>query len=243
MPFSFRKRNTTIEKFCAEFYDAHLLGSLAREDTVAWHYLESCRCQLHTVATGLSTTESSTFQDEATALWLEVFAFAWLDQFQRGKPVIPQSQFTQRYLEARSLGHLWSAMAAYNNAVSRVEIPDNKRTSIDPARLSGERARREELIAKWVQKNGYDADSVIRVANRLRAEMKRDSAAVAALASTFLDRISPAQAAGSAATQALLTTGLDARSCLFSAILRMYRDDLGKLRDISLPEAMSVRWW
>lgn len=232
MPFLWPKRSISIDRFCGQFYDTHVFESASARSKDVALWWQDFRDSLAEADSWLKTSDLSPFQKEATALRLEVFAIAWLDEFERGRSVIPQSVFTKRYLEAGGLTSIWDAMGEYNDAVGSSGILSADGQTVDPARARKLQESKDELIALRVGENGFDAECVTRVANRLLARIQPGTPTAPVLAAIFIGRLGGDPNSKTATKDKVSTR-----------IQQMYEQDREQLKHISLHESASFRWW
>jgi hypothetical protein len=114
-----RKPKVSIEGFCREFYDSRVFSPTIAGIDVVRVFLESGLKSTMEADQSFGAIAPAKFQEEMTALRMELFALAWLEKFGREQFTIPQSVFTERYLEEKGKTQIWDSMVEYNNALDR----------------------------------------------------------------------------------------------------------------------------
>ena len=200
----------SIEEFCRQFYDSFVFNATIRgvdiNDALYKTYFDS----VVEADQSFAEIDRGKFQNELTAIRMELFGLAWLHKFKKEELAIPQSLFTRRYLEENGRIKIWEIMGEYNQAIARSGImtvrqyPDGSRrfTQIDDDLLVAKMNKaRFDILAKWAESNlpkkelmtdkdDIAAVCVARVANRFGVDAKRfSSITVPLLASRLADRL------------------------------------------------------
>jgi len=114
-----RKPKVSIKGFCREFYDSRVFSPTIAGIDVVRVFLESGFKSTIEADQSLKVIDFTKFQEEMAALRMELFALAWLEKFGREQFTIPQSVFTEHYLEEKGKTQIWDSMVEYNNALDR----------------------------------------------------------------------------------------------------------------------------
>lgn len=230
MPLWRRKRTVSIDTYCQEYYDTEVF--LVQPPTAIPGCVKDWRADAQESLTiacpQIRDIERRLFQRELSAARLELFAIAWLDEFERGQPVLPHSEFTQRYLHQIGRGDVWASMGQYNEAIARAGIL--KEDGVDEKRASSMDRMRSDLLSQWVRK-GFDRECVLRVANRLMTRIEPGSKALDLLATRFLDCTGRSQ---DQATALLPVSGL---------MFGFYKEARDTLSGVNLREGLSFKWF
>ncbi|GEM_PF-6950451 len=225
MPFFGRKRTVSIDGFCQEYYDSEVFALSNHK-----HWWDDVYQSLPRFGASMPCTDAAKFEREIKAIRLEIFSVAWLDEFERGQSVMPQSQFTKKYLIERGLGWAWNAMGAYNETLAEAGTVDENGRKLSPAELPNQGRSADDLLRRWAGK-GFDVECVERVGRRLATHIIRDGTALQMLTRELLER----SGAGHR---------LDAEEigCVSAFLFGFYKDARGSVGRISLRESINFRW-
>lgn len=198
MPLFKSKPKLSIEECCKQFYAAIIAG------TVWSTFLDTSFKDFVELDQSLASIDRTLFRNEMTALYLELFAFAWSQRFKKDQYAVQQSIFTRSYLEENESLEIWDIMAEYNKVIS-----DSVITYANGAKYSGRIGNanivalnifRAGLVKEWgkhimgtqsteeQKNNNYLCAG--RVINRVGADIKRaDRIVVKLLAAMLAERL------------------------------------------------------
>jgi hypothetical protein len=175
MAFLGRKNKVDIEDFCKDYYDLqvyqqHLKDSEA--DKIWWKEVTNAPGD---IAASSLPSDFETTRRELVALRLELFSLAWLRKFERASAVMRQSSFTKGYVGVQDIKGVWEAMGEYNSVIGQPSVMSDARgRPLDGRKLADIANKRADIISQWT-KNGFDVESVTRVANRIWADDRSES--------------------------------------------------------------------
>jgi len=143
--------------------------------------------------------DKTVFQQEMTALYMEVFGLAWSHKFKREEFTIPQSLFTKRYLEEHGRLDIWDIMGEYNQAIAISSVTNANVEQMDAISVANKLNKlKSEMLGKWVEANignraltkedEDNAKCVTRVHNRVGADIRRNDDIAARLLAAKLAR-------------------------------------------------------
>ncbi|MEW6142425.1 MAG: hypothetical protein AB1597_04615 [Chloroflexota bacterium] len=205
-----RKPKVSVEEFCRHYYDDYLFSpnpvsqSLGHEN-VGQIILEPYYKSLVEADPSFEKIGQAKFEEEMTAVRVELFGLAWMLKFQQGDAPIQQTVFTHRYLRETGRFEIWVIGYEYNRILAQSTV-----VSKDGHQQDGRAGRasvaftnymRSGIFEDWVKKSGinstclteYDeehAECIARAANRLMVDMKRgDCIAVKLLAAKVAERL------------------------------------------------------
>lgn len=187
-----RKPKTSIDEFCRKFYDSMVFHpTIAGEDfnAIWWDTVFQSVVDADEF---FGKIDKTLFQQEMTAIRLELFALAWMHKFKRDKYTIPQSIFTQHYLEENGKLDTWDAMERYNLAVAQTATMTTNgqqmtgRTRAERFVITMVNSLRAELFDKWASAHMKDPSKpnkkekklltcVARVGNRIEADLMKNN--------------------------------------------------------------------
>jgi len=142
------------------------------------------------------------FRKEFIILQFELFALAWLHQFNDIELAIKQSVFTKEYLKEKKYTDIWRGMGTYNQAIARsimIEKVFREKSERRIGRVIQERRNRAyfafvdkikiDLFDKFIE-TGFDPECIARVLNRLFSEeVWKKSITAGLLLFTFCNRL------------------------------------------------------
>ena len=181
-----------IEEFCREFYDSQIFHPVIAGEDVGAIFWETAFDSVVEADQSFAGVKSDAFVCEMTALRLELFALAWMHKFKRDKYTIPQSIFTQHYLEENGKLGIWDAMERYNLAVAQTATmtADGQQmigdTGSERYTITEVNNSRLELLEKWVDANVKNPSKptkkekilitcVARLGNRIGADLMKNN--------------------------------------------------------------------
>lgn len=208
-----KKPRVSVEEVCRDFYDNGIFHSVIADGAIdVW------ASSLGTIAKMVSEADSSfslidreQFDQEMTAVRMEIFGLAWSRRFGRSTDSwIEQSLFTRKHLQENGRLEVWDTMGEYNQVVARSTATGG------PSAVFRNRSRLD-LFEEWFRNNIGDRTPteedehrltcVARALNRLFADINRDDhIAARMLADKLVERVG--------------CTGLNAEACFqLSAII------------------------
>ena len=98
MGFFEPKPKVSAEDFCKEFYDSQVFEAVIGGVNVVPQFWDAVRQELEAADPSVAKNDQALFQEELTALRMELFALAWMHKFKKDHYTIPQSIFAKRYL-------------------------------------------------------------------------------------------------------------------------------------------------
>lgn len=167
-----RKRKTSIEDFCQDFYDSFFYGPIKGIDAVSVLF-DTAFGQVAAVDRAFATVDRDLFRQEMTSLRIELFGLALMHYF-KGKKLeycLREISFTKKYLESVGKTEIWDIMVFYNKTIARSghEI------------ATGERERRAwtvslnefklDLCEKFRKETEFDPECIARVMNRFGTDV------------------------------------------------------------------------
>lgn len=187
-----RKPNISVEECCQEFYDTQIFHPIIAGTDLSSVWWDTVFNSIVEADQSFAVINKSVFQREMTAIRLELFALAWMHKFKRDKYTIPQSIFTQHYLEENGKLGIWDAMERYNLAVAQTATmtADGQQMagSIGTERftITSVNNSRRELYTRWVDANVKNPSKptkkekilitcVARVGNRIGADLMKNN--------------------------------------------------------------------
>ena len=198
-----RKPKVTIEEFCRQFYDTQIFNAnIGAGD--AWRMFSNTALESVVEADrSFAAVDRARFQEELTAIRMELFALDWMRRFKREDLTVPQSLFTRRYLQEEGKLPIWDIMGEYSQAVARSATTSETGQQVDGplgrAQVAGVNVRRLEMFKKWGDAVGDESTTeqredllncVARVANRIGADIDRTNGILIKLLSARLaDRL------------------------------------------------------
>ena len=181
-----RKPKVSMEEFCREFYHTQVFNAnIAGVDA----YKMLCETAFDSVVEAdqsFAAIDRARFQEELTAIRMELFALAWMRRFKREDLTVPQSLFTRRYLQEEGKLPIWDIMGEYNQAVARSATTSETGQQVDGplgrGRVAFVNTLRFEVFRKlWADAAGDESTTeqredllncVARVANRIGADIE-----------------------------------------------------------------------
>ena len=194
-----RKPKVTVEEFCQQFYDTDIFSAnIGGVD--AWKmFCETAFDLVVEADPSFAAIDRSKFQEELTAIRMELFALAWMHRFKREEFTLPQSLSARRYLEEKGGLPVWDIMGEYNQAVAQSVTMTETGQQVGNAQIEHANQLRFGMFSRWANAVGdsltteqkdYVAGCVARVANRIGADIRRDDCIVVRwLASRLADRL------------------------------------------------------
>jgi len=169
MSFFSRKQKINLEDFCRDFYEKNILNPVIGGVDLGAVYYDTVRTSLVEPDHSLSSITSQKFAAEIVPLRFELFALAWLHKFGLN-PAIPQSVFTNSYLQEKGRGDIWEDAKDYNQAIARSSTFGREREkAADRLHVARANKTKFELYKKYCHE-GHDGECVARVLNRMFAE-------------------------------------------------------------------------
>lgn len=176
----------------------------------------------------IGEVDTHLLQRELSAARLELFAIAWLDEFERGQSILPHSSFTRRYIKQIGRTDVWASMSAYNEVIARAgTLVDGVVDSNLVSRLD---RMKSDMLSQWVRK-GFDEESVLRVANRLLTRIEPQNSALNLMANHFID------CTGHGQYQATVLSPVS------GLMFGFYKEARNALSEINLREGLSLKWF
>ncbi len=239
-----RKPKVSIEEFCREFYDSRVFNpTIAGVDAVRV-FLESGFKSTVEADQSLKVINFAKFQEEMTALRMELFALAWLEKFGREQFTIPQSVFTKRYLEEKGKTQIWDIMGEYTKALDRSATLTKTGEEMEGRMLRGRitflNTYRWGIFEDWAKANIDDrstlteeekmlAGHLFLILKRVGVDIKRgDCIAAKVLVTTIVDRLGLYDVSLNSEAQSSFGT------FLFGCLVFMYEDAKKAIKDVNL---------
>ena len=209
-----KKVGATIEEYFTELYDKTLfslhIGGEDKYSTIYRRFLNT----LSEINRSVAEVSQEQFIKEIIALRLELITVAWVDRYRDYNYAIEQSIYTLFYLMRNDRADIWNVMREYNNALQEAATVrrDRKNSSVRKSQeqiksIVHARFELSDICKKWCNSEsspsrfvkdqqtklnyeGFIADCVVRVANRIGINTERDNPVVnAALSQTLISRI------------------------------------------------------
>lgn len=165
-----RETNTSIEDFCQQFYDSQIFFVKTCEDDVASAFWEGTLNFVAEADPSLAQVDRDLFRREMTALYMELFGFAWMrylhgESWSEEKFLCLQKEvvLTKSYLEKNGHLDIWETMLAYNEAIA-----SSRR------RGDAERAITDDCVDHCFMKQRVDPDCTDRIKNRMYEQFLSD---------------------------------------------------------------------
>ena len=200
VPFG-HKTKVAVEEFCRQFYDSQLLHAVIAGEDFSNLYWDTCYKNIVEADKAFESINKSVFIREMNAIRLELFALAWRDKFKKEKYTLPQSIFTRQYLKQDGKLELWDIMGEYNHAIADSVTLTANGERMGDWRVNKANLARSDMWEDWFEVNVKDknnlteeedaaAKSVVRVANRIGADISRnDCILVKRLGARLADRL------------------------------------------------------
>lgn len=175
-----------IEEFCREFYDTQIFHPIIAGTDLSSVWWDTVFNSIVEADQSFAVVDKSVFQREMTAIRLELFALAWMHKFKRDKYTIPQSIFTQHYLEENGKLGIWDAMQRYNLAVAQTATMTATGEQAEAWRVAQVNEARVDMFDKWAEANIGDPSAptekekmlvncVAWVGNRIGADLTKNN--------------------------------------------------------------------
>lgn len=183
------KVKTSVEDFCRQFYNSQIFC----EDGVSTFWQNT----LNSIAEAdpsLVKVDYDLFQQEITALQMELFGLIWTCSFNgRDKLLWSQITFTKTYLEQNGYQDVWDIMAVYNKEISE------QRNNYIFYKAPSERSLRGKILFydtmmvdlfKLWNKKGLDPECSARILNRMFSrEACKQGFVFEGLVNTFINQL------------------------------------------------------
>ena len=114
-----RKPKINIEEFFRQFYDLMVFNPTIRGEDFNEIWGDTVFKSVVEADQSFTKIDKRLFQEEVTAIRLELIALAWIHKFPREEFTIPQSIFTKRYLKEKRKLKLWGIMEEYNQEIAQ----------------------------------------------------------------------------------------------------------------------------
>lgn len=187
-----RKPKISIEEFCRQFYDSEIFHPIIGGRDVWAGFLATVLNSVTEADRSFSATDPAVFEQEMTALRIELFGLAWMHHWREEHLLLPEIAFTKRYLELNAKSDIWHAMLDYNRAIARSqdEMPQGpSRFTVQEAYITFRHRLRSEFLAKSM-KARVDPEYAARLANRISTDATwGDSPGNEMLAATLMQRL------------------------------------------------------
>jgi hypothetical protein len=186
-----KKPKVSIEEFCQNFYDDNIFNAYVGGDDINLAWWQNAYNSIVEVDKSFKAVDFNKFQDEMTALRMELLGLTWQEKFKSEQYTIPQSFFTRNYLQKINKTQIWDIMQEYNHkiAMSATMTEDLKQIGevgggagmVKAAELNKSRA---DMFDRWCDRNIKDINNmtqedeanlncVARAANRIGVNFKR----------------------------------------------------------------------
>lgn len=199
-----RKKKVTVQNFCQDYYDAHILFfkesgeylvSPAGASAVFWRVaLDTLKAS----SPAYSFVEEKNLENEMIALRFELFALAWGHESHQDSLTVAQCVFTHNYLIHCGREQIWKTMGEYNQVVARSGYFQALERS-GYSKSKNETVRKQSHFhvnkarADWFDRqvmNEVDQVCIGRVANRIGTSAHwQKSTGLAIVASSVVERL------------------------------------------------------
>ena len=170
MIFFSKKQEVEIDSFCRPFYEKVILNCIVDGVDINAKIFDILKNALVATDQKFNEVDPQKFGDEMIVLQFELYALAWLHQFNNEKLAIKQSIFTKNYLNEKNRNNIWKVMEPYNQAIARsTTIGRTSKKAFDRVYLAKVNLSRANLFDLY-HKKGFDDECVARVLNRLFSE-------------------------------------------------------------------------
>lgn len=203
-----RKPKVSIEEFCQHFYDTYIFNAYIGVVDLTSTCFEADYNSIIEADKTFKSIDFNKFQEEMTALRMELFGLAWQEKFKSGEYAIPQTFFTRLYLQKIAKTQIWDIMGEYNQKIAMCATMTENFEQIAEVGGGAGRAKaasialsRANMFDRWCDANIKDKTNiteedksnlncVARVANRIGGDIRRfDCVTVKALAARLADRL------------------------------------------------------
>jgi hypothetical protein len=182
----------SIEELCQQFYDSEIFHPTISGRDVWSSFLTTVLDSVAEPDRSFSAIDAAAFEQEMTALRIELFGLAWMHHWREERLLLPEITFTKRYLELNRKPEIWHAMLDYNRAIARSQdaIPQGPhRFTVQEAYITFRNRLRSEFLAKSM-KARVDPEYAARAANRISTDATwSDSPGIEMLAATLMQRL------------------------------------------------------
>ena len=208
MGFFSRKPKVFIEDFCQKFYDTYIFNAIIGGVDLTLTGSEVEYNSLIEADKSFKSIEFNKFQEEMTALRMELFGLAWQEKFKSEQYTIPQSLFTKYYLQDINKTQIWDIMGEYNQKRAMSATMTENFQQIGEVGGGAGRVKameinksRADMADRWIDANIKDKTNIReeeevslicvgRAVNRIGVALKRfDCVTVKALAARLADRL------------------------------------------------------
>lgn len=184
-----RRPEIEIEEFSREFYDSNIFHAIiAGEDM----WSSFCEVSFNSVVEAdelFTGVDRDLFQQEMTALRMEVFGLAYTHHLKRDKYLLREITFTRSYLEENEHLDIWDTMLAYNTSIARSSLDIVSGEGMRRAQITSMNKFRMELFSKWME-SGVAPECAARVGNRMATDVAWDKQiTLKHLTATLADRL------------------------------------------------------
>ena len=201
-----RKPKVGVEEFCRSFYDSQVFDPMKIGGIdVVKDWWETVFNSVVEADDSFKSIDFSNFQEEMTALRVELFGLVCLNRYKKEQFSIIQTLFTKRYLDEIERPQIWDIMGEYNQAIARSATLDETGNQLDGrvgrARITGINLSRVNMFDKWIEvyvghkddltdEDKESGQCIAHVANFIGVDIKRaDSIAVKLLAARLAERL------------------------------------------------------
>lgn len=201
-----RKPKVGVEEFCRNFYDSQIFNPMKIGGIdVVKDWWQTAFNSLVQADDSCKLIDFSKFQEEMTALQVELFGLVFLNRYKSEQLAILQRLFTKRYLEEMERPLIWEAMNDYNQELASSatlnEYGRQMNGRVGRAKITGINLSRANMFDKWIEVyvsdkgNPTDEDNermwcIARVAGHKGVDIKRaDCIAIKLLASKLAERL------------------------------------------------------
>jgi hypothetical protein len=185
------KSKVDMESFCKDYYDSQMFHAIVDGEDASQKILDAAYEQLAETDPSFSKVDRVLFDNEMTAMHLELFALAFYKRFNFDKAAL-HSVFTQRYLQNKDRMDIWAAMGNYGKVIAQTAtINANGQlmtvdTAIERKTITRVKESRLGLYEKWLKTQLNDpenltanekeiASCVARVCNHVEADILRNN--------------------------------------------------------------------
>jgi hypothetical protein len=186
-----RKPKVSIEEFCRHFYDTNIFNTFIGGIDANLEWWQNAYNSIIEVDKSFKAVDFNKFQDEVTALRMELFGLAWQEKFKSERYTVPQSLFTRLYLQGIDKTQIWDVMGEYNQKIAMCATMTEDGKQIGEvgggsgrAKAVGINKSRADMADRWIDTNIKDKTNITgedeaslecvgRAVNRIGVDIKR----------------------------------------------------------------------
>ena len=185
------KPKVDMESFCKVYYNSQMFHAIVNGEDASRKILDAAFQLLIDSDPSFSKVDRALFEQEMTAMHLELFALAFLRRFSDFNGAVEHSIFTLHYLQDKDRSDIWEAMGAYSKVIAQTATMNadgqqmTGESSIELMTITRVNELRFGLFKKWLKTHFGDPENltadekeiagcVARVCNHVEADILRN---------------------------------------------------------------------